>query len=99
MAASAEIRVLSTGPTSETATLTLAVTFTYSVEAVEAFKGMIPYQDRAWSADEKVWYAKPQYLEAIKAFARGFDGAMLIDGNRSTNLITGQTYEQQELFS
>jgi hypothetical protein len=98
MADYAEIKILPKGPTPETAALTLAITFTYSVQAVEAFKDMIPYQDRAWNADDKTWYAKPQYLEEIKVFARMFDGGMLIDGTRWENLRTGQVSWQLTLF-
>jgi hypothetical protein len=98
MADYAEIRILAKGPTPETAELTIAITFTYSVQAVEAFKDLIPYQDRAWNADHKTWYAKPQYLEDIKVFTRMFDGGMLIDGNRWENLRTGQVSWQLTLF-
>jgi hypothetical protein len=98
MADYAEIRVLTTGPTLETAALTLAITFSYSPKAVDAFKALIPYADRAWSADDKVWYVKQHYLGAIKEFARLFDSAMVVDGNRWEDLRTGRVFEQGDLF-
>jgi hypothetical protein len=99
MADYVEIRVLPQGPTAETAALTIAVTFSYSALAVDTFKALIPYADRAWSADAKVWYTKPKYLDAIKGFAQLFDSGMVVDGNRWEDLRTGRVFEQGDFFS
>jgi hypothetical protein len=94
-----EIRVVAKGPTSETANQTLAITFTFSHEAVDRFKALIPWHDRSWGGTQgKTWYAHLKYLEVIKAFARDFDGAMFIDGERWENLRTGQILIQGQLF-
>lgn len=99
MSDSCEIRTIQKGPTPETDDMTLAITFTYSVQAVDALKELIHYQDRGWIAENKTWYAKHSDLESIKAWARAwFDEAMLIDGNRWEDLATGRIFIQGDLF-
>jgi hypothetical protein len=104
MADAAEIRVIPTGPTPETAALTLAVTFTASPAHVLALKTLVPYwrgigeTNRWWDEQNRIWFVHADYLEVLKAWARDFDQAMLINGNRWENLKTKQVYEQQTLF-
>jgi hypothetical protein len=93
-----DITRLSRGPTDQHMALTLAVRFSFDRAKVEAIKALVPWHDRAWSEDDRTWYASPQHLEALKTFARGFDEAMLIEGNRWEDLKTGHVFEQQELF-
>jgi hypothetical protein len=98
VASNAEIRIWPQGPSPVTAALSVSMRFSFDARIIDALKQRIPWHDRSYDEATHIWYTTPAYLEVLKTLARQCDHAMLIDGNRWENLLTGVVYEQQELF-
>ncbi len=49
------------------------VAFAYDAETVEALKRAIPHVDRAWDAENKIWWVSKDYEEDILRMFPGFE--------------------------
>ena|SRR2546428_12438895 len=74
------------------------VTFTYSLEAVEALKRTIPHHDREWHELGKCWRVKAAHEGWLVRFAKSFPMAEEQRGTVTRDLHSGRVRQQLELF-
>lgn len=80
--------------------LTVEVESTYNEEFVNALKGALRHgSERAWDGDLKRWFISPAVLEKTCLIAGRFYGKVyLVEGDKITDIISGQSSEQAGLF-
>lgn len=80
--------------------LSLELRWSFDEEWLEFFKAKIPYRERWFDDSSKIWWVDPKHLEKFKKHmpSSSFDYVVLIDGNATTDLKTGQVIIQESLF-
>lgn len=72
--------------------------FSFDPIIVELLKRHVPWQERAWDADATCWYTTAAHLDTLRRLALTCKDATLVEGNRTTDLHTGNTRTQLDLF-
>lgn len=80
--------------------LTVEVESTYNEEFVAALKRELRHgSERAWEPELKRWFVSSAALErACKIAALHYKHVYLIEGPKTSDVITGKTWEQDGLF-
>lgn len=78
--------------------LRVSVESPYDEGFVSAVKS-VSFRARDYEKAARRWWFTPEWLEVVKRLAlEHFDEVLLVVGNTTTNLRTGQTYAQESLF-
>lgn len=80
--------------------LTIEVESTYNEEFVGELKHQLRHSsERAWDPELKRWFISPSVLErACQIAGKHYRHVFLCEGERTTDVITGQSWEQAGLF-
>jgi hypothetical protein len=78
--------------------LTIGIDSPFDGGVVDALN-RIPWADRYWQKEKRIYWVAGRHLERVKAIClEGYSTVWLIDGQRRTELRTGATHEQLDLF-
>lgn len=80
--------------------LTIEVESTYDEDFIAELKIKLRHGlERAWEPELKRWFISPLALERACAIAgKHFSHVYLIEGDKTTDVVTGQSWEQEGLF-
>lgn len=71
----------------------------YNEEFIDTLKKTVPFTERSWSSEDKIWGFHPRHTETILALAKEFyDRAWSVEGASTTDLHTGETITQSTIF-
>lgn len=71
----------------------------YNGPFIEELKSKIHHRDRKYDPETKIWTFHPSHLHTVKELAKEhFEVCWLVEGAIVTNLHTGETVEQMEMF-